>query len=245
MVSCCGAAFFSQCSGDQGAEGGSGEDQSDSSGADTATGRIGCSALLGVATRVPVGCRFAAARPGQLLPGALGQEQPGHPYQGDEHHIWREPCEHQVLGELGAHHHHDQYSQNDRALDDEDEAGRLVGQRPSFADTKRVQRDQDDCLDGDAAQYVADCDVKLAACCGAVGDGDFRQVRGHREQDQPAEGLPEVEPVGQDVGVVRQRDPGNPDRGRAAHEDQQLGPERHLRQQIRRATVGGHAGRAL
>ena len=191
MVSCCGAAFFSQCSGDPGAEGGSGEDQSDSGGADPPTGRVGCPTLLGVAARLRLAVgRFAAARPGQLLPGALGQEQPGHPYQGDEHHIWREPCEHQVLGQLGAHHHHDQDGQDDRSLDDEGEAGRLVGQRSPFADTERVQRDQDHRLDGDSAQDVADCDVELAACCGAVGDGDLRQVRGHGEQDQPAEACP-------------------------------------------------------
>jgi len=65
----------------------------------------------------------------------------------------------------------------------------------------------------------------LAACCGAVGDGDLRQVRGDGEQDQPAESLTEVEPVSQDVGVVRQRDAGNPDLAALPTKDQDLNPQ--------------------
>jgi hypothetical protein len=64
-------------------------------------------------------------------------------------------------------------------------------------------------LNRDATEDVADRDVELAA--------------GGREQDQPAEGLAQVQAVGQDVGVVGQEDPGDPDRDRAADEDENLG----------------------
>ena len=41
----------------------------------------------------------------------------------------------------------------------------------------------------------------------------------------------------QDDGVVRQRDPGDPDRGRVGDEDQQLDPQRQLRQEIHPVTI--------
>jgi len=77
---------------------------------------------------------IAAVRPGQLRPGSLGQQQPGHPYEGDEDNIWGESREDEVLGQLGAHHHHDQDRQDDRALEDHR-------------------------LDGDSTQDVADGDI--------------------------------------------------------------------------------------
>ena len=92
---------------------------------------------------------------------------------------------------------------DDGALDDQGQARRLVGQRPTFADTERVQCHQNHRLDGDTPEDVADRDVELAAGCGAVGDRDLRQVRGHREQNQSAQRLTEMKTVGQDVGVVR------------------------------------------
>ncbi len=104
------------------------------------------------------------------------------------------------------------------------QARRLVRQRSAFADTERVQRHQHHGLDGDAAEDVADRDVKLAAGCGGVGDRDLRPVGGHGQPDQAAEGRTEVEPVGQDVGVVRQREPGYPDCRRAGDSAQKVTP---------------------
>ncbi len=80
-------------------------------------------------------------------------------------------------------------------------------------------------------------DVELVRRRGAHRDGDLGQVRGHREQDQPAQGLTQVQPVGQDVGVVRQRDTGYPDERGAADEDQQFSPQRQRGQQIHPAIL--------
>jgi len=88
-------------------------------------------------------------------------------------------------------------------FDDQGQARRLVSQRAPYPDTERIESDEYPGLDRDATQDVADRDVELAARGGTVGDRDLREVSGHREQDQPAESLTQVQPVGQQVGVVR------------------------------------------
>ena len=88
-------------------------------------------------------------------------------------------------------------------FDDQSEARSQVSQRSPLPNTERVESDEHHGLDRDATQDVADRDGELAARGGTVGDRDLREVSGHCEQDQPAESLTEVQPVGQHVGVVR------------------------------------------
>jgi len=171
-------------------------------------------AFLACAARVfwewPRGCGWlSGASPlddhGSFFPARLGQQQATPPDEGDEDDVRAESGEDEVARQLGAHHHHDEDREDDGTFDDQGEARRLVGQWSAFADPERVQGHQDDGLDGDASEDVADRDVKLAAGCGAVGDRDLRQVRRHSQQDQATESLTEVQPVGEDVGVVRER----------------------------------------
>ena len=141
----------------------------------------------------------------------------------------------QRLGQLGAHHHRYEDGDDEGALDHQRQARRLVGQRAAGTHAERVQGDQDDGLDGDAAKNVADGDVEVVGRGCADGDRDLGQVGRDREQDQPAERRPEVQPVGQHVGAVAEPGAGDPDHHHADDEDDEVGRERHPGQQVHEA----------
>ena len=174
---------------------------------------------------IPVVC------PGKSLAGPLGEQQADDPDEGDADDVGAEPEGDRILGQLRAHHDGHQHGDHDRALQDEGQARGLVGQGAPDPDAEGVQRDEHDRLDGDTTQDVADGDIHLAVQRGGDGDRDFGKVGGDGEQDEPAQRRTQVESVGEHVGVVRQRDPRDPDGDRAAHEQQQCGPERQVRQQ--------------
>ncbi|MBB5932197.1 hypothetical protein FHS34_007706 [Streptomyces echinatus] len=88
------------------------------------------------------------------------------------------------------------------------------GQRGTWPYTGRVQDRQDDGLDGDAAEDVADGDIELAGQGGADGDGDLREVGGDRQEYQPAQRAAQVKALGEHVRVVGQLDTRVPDDGR-------------------------------
>lgn len=94
------------------------------------------------------------------------------------------------------------------------------------ASTEGVEHDEDDGLQGDPAQDVADRDRDVAGGGGADGDGDLGQVRGDGEDDQPAQGAAEVEVRVDDVGALRQPDAGEPDDDPSGDEDGDEKPER-------------------
>ncbi|MDQ0604759.1 hypothetical protein QF037_009104 [Streptomyces canus] len=100
------------------------------------------------------------------------------------------------------------------------EAGGQAGQRGAGPYTGGVEDGQDDGLDGDAAEDVADGDVELARQGGADGDGDLGQVGGDREEDQAAQRTAQVKAFSEHVCVVGQLDTGVPDDGRTGHEHQ-------------------------
>lgn len=94
------------------------------------------------------------------------------------------------------------------------------------ASTEGVEHDEDDGLQSDPAEDVADRARHVARRGGADGDGDLGQVRRHREDDQPAERATEVEVVVDDVGALRQPDAGEPDDDPSGDEDGDEKPER-------------------
>jgi hypothetical protein len=138
-------------------------------------------------------------------------------------------CAREVGRQLRPGDHGDQHGDHQQALHDEHERCRAVGQRRSVALAEDVEDDQHDGLDRDAAEDVADRDTDVATGRGGDGDDELGQVRGHREQDHATECGTQVQPRGQDVGLVRQGDPRDPHGGGRRHEDQRVHPERQVR----------------
>ena len=102
----------------------------------------------------------------------------------------REPEPDQGRRQLRAHDDRDEDGEDDGALDDQGEAGGLIGQGAALAHAEGIERDEHHGLDRDTTEDVADRDVEMAAGRCAVGDGDLGQVRGDREQDQSARASP-------------------------------------------------------
>jgi hypothetical protein len=167
-----------------------------------------------------VGC-VAVFMPRQRLPGSLQEQQPDHPQHGDQHRRRCQPPHDQGGGQLGAGDDDGEHGDDERRLEDQHERRGPVGQRLPAADTECVQHDQHDGLDGDAAEDVPYRDTDVAGCRRGDDDRDLRQVRRHGQQDQAAECRARMQPGGQHVGLVGQRNAGNPDRRGRRHEDQQ------------------------
>jgi hypothetical protein len=85
-----------------------------------------------------------------------------------------------------------------------------------------------DRLDGDAAQDVADRDAEVVAERGTHRDGHLRKVRRNREEDHPAQRLPEVQPFRKHVCHVGQLNPSDPDRTRGRAEDAEKERKRQI-----------------
>ena len=78
----------------------------------------------------------------------------------------------------------------------------------------------------------------------ADGDRDLGQVGRNREQDHAAQGSAEVQALSQDVGVVRQLDPGDPDHDGGDDEDQEK-DQRGQRGHVGLRVGGGRASVAV
>lgn len=181
--------------------------------------------------RLGLGVRgVAVVLPGEFG-GALGQDQPEDPDHGDADHVRRDPECHGGRRELCTHDDDGEDGDDDGALQDESQTRCLVGEGVWDADAEAVQGDEHDGLDRDSAQDVADRDVDLPVQGRRDRDGDLGQVGCDGEQDQSAESGAEVQPVRYDVGVVRQEDPGDPDRASTEHEGQHRRPQRQARQE--------------
>ncbi len=158
---------------------------------------------------------------GQPTAGAADQLEPDDPHDDDEDRAGGEASPDQGVGELAAGNDDEQDGDDQGGFEDEGEAAGHVGEGFAAADPERVEGDEDDGLDSDAAKQVADGDLDIPRDRGADGDGDLGQVGGDGEQDDPAECGAEVEAFGQHVGVLRQRDARHPDHRRRGQEDRE------------------------
>jgi len=170
---------------------------------------------------LPAG-RIALRLPGQVGPRAVQQPQPRHPEAGQGQVLGRQPERDQRLRELRPHHGDDQHGGHQDALQHQHQGRRLPRQR-ALARHTDVQRDQHDRLERDAAQNVADGDADVMVQRGGRRDGDLRQVRCERQQDQPAQRFPQVEARVEGVRRVRQEDARHPHRPRGGEDEQEDG----------------------
>ena len=120
---------------------------------------------------------------------------------------------------LRPHHRDHEDGDHDHRLEDERERCGTVREAVVAAQADGVHHGQDDGLDRDPTEDVADGDAEVVGEGGADRDRDLGQIGGDREEDEAAERLPEPEAGGEHVGRVRELDPGVPDRERRQCED--------------------------
>ena len=166
---------------------------------------------------------------GRLWPARCRSSSPGHPQHGDKGRGRGDPGDDQVAGQLAASHHDGEDRHHQPGFQDQHQRRGPVGQGVPAAHSERVQGDQHDRLQRDAAEQVAHGDTDVARHRRADGDGDLRQVRRDRQHDEPAQGRAEVQPLGQHVGLVGQLHPGHPDRRCRHDEDPQQQRQRETR----------------
>ena len=216
------AAALEQDSGREGRQGSHTEDACRASGGDTRLGLLRRVLLLAAAGAPQAGCRGPrrSATTADRRPGPETRRRPDDPdhqrQQGS-----RLEAEPSPRGRQSAsRHHHRQHRHDQHRLQHQGQAGRDVGER--LAHAERIDHDQHHGLHRDPAEDVADCDLHLTR--GRRTDGDRQLGEGFvatARQDEPAQGGPQVQALCQDVGVVRELDPGQPDDRPAREEDQQ------------------------
>ncbi len=233
-----GAALFCGVAGDEGEERSDGEDHHCSAGARVRFLRV-AAAPVAVTGRVWAGVGGGAVlMPGQLLPRSPNEQEPGDPEHDDQQRLRGHPEQVGLLRELCAGDDDGEDGCDHDGLDDEDQGCGPVrdGRCALRAFPEDVQDDDDDGLQGDAAEDVADRDLDLTARCSGDRDRDLGQVGGDGEHDQPAESVPEVQLVVQDVRGLGELDTREPDHHTRRDEDRKQDRQRQMCHHARRST---------
>jgi hypothetical protein len=149
--------------------------------------------------------------PGQPGGRPLQQEEAADPQGGDEQAGWLDAQEDERLGELGSGDGNREDGDDERRFEDELEGRGPVGQGAVALDADGVEQNEDDGLNGDAAEDVPDGDPEVVGEGGAGGDGDLGEIGGQCQQDEPAERFAHPEPGRQHGGGVGELDPSEPD----------------------------------